>query len=100
VKQTARCVAGWRGLGDYPGMNPYSWGQLFQGVVAGEEQHIERPVHREADGFSTHDHKGFNWMRLRKKLSARFELLETTASPLSWLSPHLGSQAWFILRKK
>ncbi len=100
VKQSARCVAGWRGLGDYPGMNPYTWGQLMTSVFAGAEQHIERPIHRDPDGFSSHDHKGFNWMRLRKKLSERFELLETTASPISWLSPHLGSQAWFVLRKK
>lgn len=100
VKQAARTVAGWRGLGDYPGTSPYTWGQLAKSVFAGEAQHIERPVHHRDDGYDVHDHKGFNWQWLRKKLSEHFELLETTASPIGWLSPRLGSQAWFLLRKR
>jgi SAM-dependent methyltransferase len=100
VKQTARNIAGWRGLGDYPGTSPYTWDQLFRSVFAGEQQHIQRPVHHRTDGFDVHDHKGFNWMWLRKRLSERFDLLETTASPIGWFSPRLGSQAWFLLRRR
>lgn len=100
VKQAARRVAGWCGVGDYPGTSPYTWGEMFRGVFAGREQHLTRPVRRAPDGFAFHDHKGFNWMALRETLRRRFELRETAASPFLWLTPHLGSQAWFIARKR
>lgn len=99
VKQAARRIAGWRGLGDYPGTTGYTWPELCRGVFAGAAQHIPRPVHRDADGFESHDHKGFNWMALRAKLRERFDVLRITASPIGWLTPHLASQVWFVARK-
>jgi hypothetical protein len=47
-----------------------------------------------------HDHKGFNWMALRDRLDRRFVLEETLASPVSWVGPHLATQAWFVMRKR
>lgn len=98
VKQAARRVAGWRGIGDYPGTSPYTVGELWAGVTAGARQHVARPVHTAPDGTRFHDHKGFNWMRLRATLAESFQVERTLGSPLAWLPPHLGSQAWFVLR--
>lgn len=95
VKQAARRVAGWRGIGDYPGTTPYTWGELARSILAGKRQHIVRPVHTGAGG-AFHDHKGFNWRALRERLGRRFEIDRTLASPLGWLPPDLGSQAWFL----
>jgi SAM-dependent methyltransferase len=98
VKQAARRVAGWRGIGDYPGTSGYTLGELWAGVVASTRQHITRPVHIAPDGTRFHDHKGFNWMRLRETLAESFHVERTLGSPVAWLPPHLGSQAWFVLR--
>lgn len=100
VKQVARRIAGWRGLGDYPGTSPYSWRELAASLFAGVRQHTRRPVHRHADGAEFYDHKGFNWMRLREQVARRFELVATTASPLMWLPPGLASQVWIIAQKR
>ncbi|MFL6256238.1 MAG: hypothetical protein ACJ74T_14610, partial [Pyrinomonadaceae bacterium] len=97
-KQAARRVAGWRGIGDYPGTSPYTLGELWAGLFAGSRQHILRPVHTAADGTRFHDHKGFNWMRLRETLAESFGVERVLGSPIAWLPPHLGSQAWFVLR--
>lgn len=99
IKQMMRRIAGWRGLGDYPGTSGYTARELWASVFAGARQHITRPLHRQADGFASHDHKGFNWMLLRERLKTRFGPVDTLASPLTWLPPHLGSQAWFRARK-
>jgi SAM-dependent methyltransferase len=99
VKQAVRCVAGWRGIGDYPGTSPYTFREYWRSVFAGGRQHIERPLCG-ADGASPfHDHKGFNWMALRAHLGQRFVLERTLTSPLSWPGPHLATQVWFELRK-
>jgi len=47
-----------------------------------------------------HDHKGFNWMVLRHKLAAYFDIEETVAAPLPWLGPHLATQVWFAGRRR
>jgi SAM-dependent methyltransferase len=100
VKQTARRIAGWRGLGDYPGTSPYTSREYWASVFAGRRQHLERPIYR-ADGSTPfHDHKGFNWMTLRERLKQQFVLERTLASPLPWLGPYFGTQAWFVLRRK
>lgn len=99
VKQAARRVAGWRGIGHYPGTTPYSLNDFRLGLLArGSRQHIVRPVHKNPDGSVFHDHKGFNWMFLRETLTRRFQLELTLGSPLTWLSPHLASQVWFLFR--
>jgi SAM-dependent methyltransferase len=98
VKQVARRIAGWRGLGDYPGMSPYILSELWKGVFAGHRQHILRPIHGSADGGWSHDHKGFNWKLLLSKLSGHFQLEQIIGSPLSLLPPSLGSQVWFVMK--
>jgi len=101
VKQAVRRVAGWRGIGDYPGTSSYSLTELTASLFAsGKRQHITRPVHMDPGGGPFHDHKGFNWMMLREMLCRKFCLEETKASPLAWLSPFLASQVWLLLRKK
>jgi SAM-dependent methyltransferase len=99
VKQAVRCVAGWRGIGDYPGTSPYTFREYWQRVIAGERQHIERPLCGTDGQAPFHDHKGFNWMALRARFRRRFVLERTLASPLPWLGPHLATQVWFELRK-
>ena len=101
VKQVVRRLAGWRGIGDYPGTSPYSLTELKASLLAnGRRQHIERPIHTNPDGSRFHDHKGFNWMVLRKLFASGFHLEKTQTSPLPWLSPYLASQVWFLLQKK
>jgi SAM-dependent methyltransferase len=101
VKQSVRRVAGWRGIGDYPGTTGYSFGELARSVFAkGTRQHIRRPIHTNPDGSTFHDHKGFNWMVLQKQLQRGFEVERIVGSPLRWLTPHLASQVWFVARKK
>jgi hypothetical protein len=100
VKQAARRVAGWRGIGDYPGTSPYTWREYGKSVCAGERQHLTRPVHGTDGPTPFHDHKGFNWMALRARVRTRFVLDRTVASPLPWLGPHLATQVWFVLRKR
>jgi SAM-dependent methyltransferase len=99
VKQAVRCVAGWRGIGDYPGTSPYTFHEYWRSVFAGERQHIDRPLCGTDGPTPFHDHKGFNWMALGARLQRRFVLERTLASPLAWLGPHLATQVWFLLRK-
>lgn len=100
VKQTFRRIAGWRGIGDYPGMAPYSYSDLLKSVFAGRRQHIVRPLHHDGQNNPFHCHKGFNWMALREVLRERFLIQQVRTSPLPMLSPHLASQCWFVLRNR
>ena len=100
IKQAVRRVAGWRGLGDYPGTGSYTLSEYWASVFAGCRQHIRRPIYTSEDGTRFHDHKGFNWMALRETLAQRFLIERTISSPLGWLSPHLASQVWFLAREK
>jgi len=95
VKQAVRRIAGWRKVGHYPGTSPYSWRELLSTVFAGRRQHLARPVFDIGAG-PFHDHKGFNWMVLRDRLSRQFVLDRVLASPFSWLGPRLATQVWFI----
>jgi hypothetical protein len=97
VKQGARRIAGWRGLGDYPGTSPYNWREYGASVFAGSTPHLTRPVYGGETPF--HDHKGFNWMALRDRLARCFVIDRVVASPLPWLGPHLATQVWFVARK-
>jgi predicted SAM-dependent methyltransferase len=99
VKQIVRTVAGWRGIGHYPGTTGYTPMELLRSVFAGSSQHITRPVFSHQDGSTFHDHKGFNWRVLRSLIAARFELIRQTTSPVGALGPQLGTQRWFIARK-
>jgi SAM-dependent methyltransferase len=97
VKQMARRIAGWRGIGDYPGTSPYTAREYCVSVFAGRRQHLARPIYGGQTPF--HDHKGFNWMALRARLEERFVLKQTLASPMRWLGPHLATQVWFVLKR-
>jgi SAM-dependent methyltransferase len=99
IKQTVRRVAGWRGIGHYPGTSPYSIRELAAGVVAGGKQHLVRPVLDNGSGPS-HDHKGFNWMVLKARLRLQFEIQQIVSSPFSWLGPHLATQVCFVCRPR
>jgi SAM-dependent methyltransferase len=99
VKQTVRRIAGWRGIGHYPGTSPYSWSELGAALAAGETQHITRPVFDLGSGPS-YDHKGFNWMVLRSRLQQQFDIERMLASPFSWAGPHFATQAWFVCRRR
>jgi len=98
IKQAARKIAGWRGIGDYPGTSPYTWQEYWVSVFAGSAQHLTRPVYGGATPF--HDHKGFNWMALRDRLTRRFTIDRVVASPIAWIGPRLATQVWFVARKK
>ena len=100
VKQAARQVAGWMGAPHYPGVSPYTWGELTRSVFAGPTQHVERPLHRDPQGFASYCHKGFNWKVLREKIARRFEVTAIHASPIGWLPPGLNSQVWIAARKR
>jgi SAM-dependent methyltransferase len=97
VKQVMRRIAGWRGIGDYPGTSPYSLREYCVSVFAGSRPHLPRQVY--GSGTPFHDHKGFNWMALRARLARRFTIERVVASPLAWLGPHLATQVWFVARK-
>jgi SAM-dependent methyltransferase len=96
VKQTVRKIAGWRGIGHYPGTTSYSFGELASSVFAGATPHVARPVFRN-DAGPFHDHKGFNWMVLRDQLSRHFTIERCLASPFAWLGPRLATQVWLIV---
>lgn len=100
VKQIVRRVAGWRGIGHYPGTTAYTPGELVTSVRAGSAQHIHRPTFTRPDGTTFHDHKGFNWRALRELVRARFDLVREETSPVSWFGPQLGTQRWFVARKR
>jgi len=101
VKQAARRVAGWRGIGDYPGTSPYTLREYVAGVFAGRAQHIVRPVYNVGGaGHPFHDHKGFNWKTLADRLSHCFEIRRIVASPIALLGPRFATQVWFVARKK
>jgi SAM-dependent methyltransferase len=97
VKQAVRRVAGWRGIGDYPGTSPYTWRECWASVFAGARQHIARPVYE--GGVPFHDHKGFNWRALAARLGQRFAIERVVASPVPAFGPHLATQVWFVARK-
>lgn len=100
VKQSARRIAAWRGLGDYKYTSAYTPGEYWKSIFAGSRQHITRPVYKGEGDYTYHDHKGFNWMRLRKILAERYEIERTFSSPRVCFSPHFASQVWFVARKK
>lgn len=98
IKQTWRCVAGWRGLGDYPGIEPYTWRHLWRGLTAGEAQHIPRPIHRPPGGKAFMDHKGFNWKAIHNQIVNLFGVERVFGSQAQWLPPEMNSQVWMVAR--
>jgi SAM-dependent methyltransferase len=100
VKQLVRRVAGWRGIGHYPGTTGYTPGELVKSVCAGSAQHVHRPTFTRPDGTTFHDHKGFNWRALRELVRARFDLVREETSPVGWFGPQFGTQRWFVARKR
>ena len=100
VKQIVRRIAGWRGVGHYPGTTGYTLVEMLRSVFARSTQHVTRPVITGEDGSTFHDHKGFNWRVLRRLVTAEFDLVRESTSPVEWLGPQLGTQRWLIARKR
>ena len=100
VKQIVRRIAGWRGVGHYPGTTGYTLIELLRSICAGSTQHIARPIITREDGSASYDHKGFNWRVLRGLVGTEFDLVRESTSPVEWLGPQLGTQRWLIARKR
>jgi len=100
VKQAARRIAGWRGIGDYRSTSRYTLREYAAGVLAGSADYMARPVYGRDRSLPFHDHKGFNWRALRRRLESRFAIDRVVASPLPWIGPRLATQVWFVARKK
>jgi SAM-dependent methyltransferase len=100
IKQVVRELAGWRGIGHYPGTTGYTLGELARSVCAGSTQHLVRPRFHNSDGTAFHDHKGFNWRWMRGLVRDRFNLVREDTSPVGWLGPQLGTQRWFIATRR
>ena len=99
VKQAVRTVAGWRGIGHYPGTTSYTWSELASAVFAGRTQHVTRPVFNFGRG-PAHDHKGFNWRVLRARLAQQFVITRVVASPFRWLGPDFATQVCFVCQRR
>jgi len=99
LKQTMRRLAGWQKIGHYPGTTSYTFAEMMRAICARDVQHLQRPVFDTGSG-PFHDHKGFNWMVLRKRLARQFEIERVLCSPFPSLGPHLATQAWFICRRR
>ena len=101
IKQAARCVAGWRNLGDYRHGETYGWSELCKMLFASAATRIERPVYGSGDAaFSWHGHKGFNWRALNIRLEQDFEVRHTLFTPLGLPGGWFASQAWFVCKPK
>jgi SAM-dependent methyltransferase len=99
IKQPARRLARWCGMGDYPGSVPYTWPEYARALAAGSRPQVIRPIHHTSDGLPFHCHKGFNWRVLRQELLERWELVRTYGSPVPFLPLDFNSQIWFHLRR-
>ena len=102
VKQAARRIAGWRGIGDYPGTSPYTWQEYCASVFAGAAPSTSTGRSTASDGGgrpSTTTRASTGW-RCSDRLAARFEIRRVVASPFPWLGPHLATQVWFEGRKR
>ncbi len=99
LKQAARRVAGWRGIGDYPGTSPYTLREYCASVFAGARPHLARPSTASGRRRFTITRASTGW---RSAIDSRsdFAIERTVASPFSWLGPHLATQVWFVARKK
>jgi len=100
VKQVVRRVAGWRRVGNYPGTSSYRPSEMVKSVMAGSQQHVPRPLFPRSGGGAFHDHKGFNWRVMRTLVASRFDLVRTVTSPFNWPGPLLGTQIWFVARRR
>jgi SAM-dependent methyltransferase len=100
LKQAVRRVAGWRGIGQYAATRSYSFPEYCASVFAGPSSELKRLVLSGSGDTPFHDHKGFNWMALGRRLRERFTIERVVASPLPWLGPHLATQVWFVGRKR
>ena len=97
IKQPARRLAGWCGVGDYPGLAPYTWGNMPGRFRRPPAAH--HPSGSPGGGSPVHCHKGFNWRALRDELVQRWDLVRTYRSPIPFLPADINSQIWFHLRK-
>jgi 2-polyprenyl-3-methyl-5-hydroxy-6-metoxy-1,4-benzoquinol methylase len=99
-KEIGRTVTGWRGLGP----ETYTIAQFWKMVFAGARTSIDRPIYRGEFAPEKwkrfHGHKGFNWRKLRARLSDRLTVERICFWPLGWSGGYLSSQAWFICKQR
>lgn len=99
LKQAIRTVAGWRGLSDYRHYETYSVRNALKMIFAGPSTYIERPVYGDPSSPSL-SHYGFNWRRLRLRVSHHLGIERTLFTPVGVLGGWVSSQVWFICRPK
>jgi SAM-dependent methyltransferase len=100
VKQAARRIAGWRGIGDYAMNARYTVREYAASLIAGAEPHMPRPIYNAGGEVPFHDHKGFNWRVVRDRVARRFTIDRVVGSPMVWLGPAFATQVWFVARRK
>ena len=88
IKQAARRIAGWRGLGDYKYTSAYTLREYCASLFPGKRQHITRPIYKGGDEHAFHDHKGFNW-----KVSARNAFRAVSPRSHTQLARHVAAAA-------
>jgi SAM-dependent methyltransferase len=98
-KHAMRLFLGSRNIGDYKWTDGYHLRDLVKMVFAGQETSMMRPVYSEG-AFTGHQHTGFNWKTLRKRIEARFVIAETHFTPLAWTRGLASSQVWFVARPR
>ena len=99
IKYIVRKLAAWRGLGDYAQYETYSFRDAWLMTFATKRTGVPRPAYGSADA-PYHSHYGFNWRRLRQKVSQTLVLERTLFSPMGWCGGWLSSQAWFVCRPR
>lgn len=104
AKHFGRWLLAKRHYGDYEHREKMSPGELLTLLFANAETKFERPVYH-AEGpngerTAYHGHKGFNWRALEKKLAGRFDLIETSFSPVGLIGFFVPSQVWFLCTPK
>src|SRR5262245_54741969 len=99
VKSLVRAWAGRRGLSDYRWYESVSLATTARSVFASARTELERPVYGEP-GAQFHSHYGFNWRRLRQRVSRSFIVDTTLFSPFNIFGGWFSSQVWFVCRPR
>jgi hypothetical protein len=77
----------------------YPAGEALKILFARRSTAIDRPVYGEPP-LTGHSHYGFNWRRLRDRVSQHLKVERTLFTPLGFLGGLVSSQAYFVCRPK
>jgi SAM-dependent methyltransferase len=99
VKQSVRAIARRQGASSYQLQESYPLGQALKMLFARRRTSIERPIYGEPP-LTGHSHYGFNWRRLRGRVSQHLTVEQTLFTPLGFLGGWVSSQAYFVCRPK